>query len=962
MGLNIGFKDDDTFEAYLRSIGMEKSMFDLIVENDYDTFIRKLRLHLLSKTEDNTLDQDDLDLLSQWTEEDFNDMKKQSLVMKSLFDKRNDLLSEDDIIGNDGNITNRKEEAWRPDYRVLLNGNFPKLDKTQLSDETKKAFDVYGLDDRLYDIYYDSKSGNCLPVYYDWVTNNEHFFAFAVFLEEFKHRVNIPGLNSATPLILFDRTLLGVDTDLQLTPIMQSRVLMEIKRNPIFYMRECARTFDKTTGKNVRFQINIADWNMIWLYCQCISTYREQSRQTGKTFLLNYLGGMEWSVGSTNTLALIVHYKSEEAGKNRRKMVESVNMLPKFLKLHTIKKVVKKGKELWEEGPENPTPTEKGKNFYNPRLSNNLKIAAVGSTESSASQTGRGDSVKFGFVDELNYIKNASTMLTALQFAHGTARLLAEKAGERYGLHFVSTAGELNTKNGKEMYKLTQEEMCKFDIKLFGYCYEDLVTYLNKNSTKGFFTILYQYDELGFQEDWIENSISLSTSREKFQMDILSRWQAVDLNALFGVSTLTRINQIVKDTKSMSFMFEKFSKIEYYPRRPDQTFEDYIKSLHAISIGVDIALGTGGDYSVLKAHNLETAKSVFLYRHNKLNAFDFGILIREFVRYIKKIHPDLMIVLNIESDGPGQVLIPMLSREPDIEPMLFRTLEFYNKQFKNTTIKATTKHLDTSRYVRYGTAMRTYRNELMNILLFDLVDKYPYVFDNPDAFSELTTLQRKRSGKIEHGNGFHDDTIMATLHALSPIFLNKFREQLERFFNFVVDFRKIENLPMESHIVAYEDIEANNNIEGKITWDIITKLDSATGEEYDEILMEKVENGIKRRLSPDEITYEISHNPDLVDNARIKAMRLKPVNAFSSRLAGSEESERAIKELDNLSYSVTNNSRVRSNQNARLQQRRRDPYDVNRSNSRDGSQLSHDTRRGSDYYKANANNYNASLI
>ena len=941
MALEIGYKDGNTFDDYLHKIGMDRNMYDLITNTNYNTFIQKLRVQLTNQNEDGRLTEDDLELLSRWSEEDFYDIQKQAREMHEVFESSNKPVNND---------------AWKPDYRILLNGNFPKLDKTKLTEVAKKSFNVFGLDDKLYDIYYDEKAGKCLPVYYDYITNNEHFFAFSIYLEKFKKLMNIPDINPATPLILFDRSLMGVDTNGELTTIMQVKVINECRRNPIFYMRECARAYDKTANKDVRFQINIADWTFIWLYCQCINTYREQSRQTGKTFLLNYLLGMEWSVGSDNTTTLVVHYKSEEAGKNRRSMVESVNKLPKFMKLHTIKKVIKKGQEYWENGPENPVPTEKGKNFWNVKFNNNLKITAVGTTESSASQTGRGDTIKFGGVDELNYIKNATTMLTALQFAHGTARLLAEKAGQRYGLHFASTAGELNTKNGKEMYKLTQEDMCKWDVKLLGYSYKDLTTYLQKNSTKGFFSLLYQYDELGFDESWIENAISLATTKEEFQKDVLSVWQAVDVNALFGVAALTRINQIAKETLCVGYMYEKFNRFEYYPDTLDEEFSDYMNKYNAISIGVDIALGTSGDYSVMRCVDLETARPVFMYRDNKLNAFDFGILIREFLRHLRKINERMMIVCNIESDGPGQVLIPMLSKEKDIEPMLYRSLEFYNKQMKNTLIKATTKHLDSNSYIKYGTAMSKWRGDLTNILLFDIVDKYPYIFNNNESFSELTTLKRKRTGKIEHDNGFHDDIIMATLHACSPIFLPKFRENLERFFKFIVDFRKIESIPLDSHIVSYSDLKEHNDIEGRIDWNIVKKVDKLTGIEYDELFMTKIINGRKVVLNQDEIQEVLKVREDISGDPRIRLMKLRRFDLIKQRLQ-EEHISAEMEALDTL-----NISKVEVNKEKKQREEDRNPFQLVNKGQVRGTDLSVDNRRGFDYYKKNANNYKASLI
>lgn len=941
----IGYNPNkDPYDDFLRSIGMDRDFVDIITNSDYNGFIRKLRDRLMAKSEESRLSEDDIEELKSWTEEDFYEFKKQADNMRRAFDNREE---EKKSVSN---------TPWKPDYRKILNGNFDKIDKGKLTQELKVQLNVHGLPDFMYDIYYDVDAGKVMPVYYDYDTNNEHFFAFSTFLEKYKEIMNIPTMNPSVPLILFDRSLIHIDTMEQLTPEVQLRVAQECERNPMFYFRECARVFDKTTGNTVRYQMSIATYTYFWLYMQCINTYNERPRQTGKTFDINHSGGFEFGLGSRNSLLLVVHFKSDEAGKNRRAMVDSINRIPGFLKFHCIKKRIKKGKEVWEDGPD-PTPTEKGKNFFNDRFRNNLKITAVGSTETTAQQVGRGDAIKFGFVDELNYIKHAITVLTAMQFAHGTARILAEKAGERFGLHFSSTAGELNTKNGQEMFKLTQEEMCKFDPKLFGYSYDDLVMYLKKNSNKNFFSISYQYDEMGYDENWVENAISLATNREEFQKDILSVWQAVDVNALFGVAALTRINQIAKDTLTVSYMYEKFNRFEYYPKSTDVEFKDYINQFNAIGIGIDIALGTSGDYSVMECIDLESGKPVFQYRENTLNAFDFGILIREFLRHLKRLKPDLLIVCNIESDGPGQVIIPMLTKEKDIEPMLYRSLEFYNKQMRNVLIKATTKHIDSNSYIKYGTAMSTHRKTLTDVLLFDLVDKYPYAFNTSGAFSELTTLRRKTSGKIEHNNGFHDDIVMATLHAYALIFLPKFRAELEKFFKFVVDFKKIESMPLDSHIVSYDEIKKHNNIEGKLDWNIITKIDPYNGLEYDELVMTKIINGLKVKLSREEIQDELMKNKELQSEPRIHMMRLRRYDNLQ-RVVQEESVTKEMSGLESLSYNNVEQNRIRDRMKSA-----KNPYElIDNKAPITGNDLSHDNRRDFGYYKKNYNNYKASLI
>ena len=51
-------------------------------------------------------------------------------------------------------------------------------------------------------------------------------------------------------------------------------------------------------------------------------------------------------------------------------------------------------------------------------------------------------------------------------------------------------------------------------------------------------------------------------------------------------------------------------------------------------------------------------------------------------------------------------------------------------------------------------------------ILFNLVEETPELINNPFLFSELKTLVKTKSGKIEHQAGSHDDVIMSYLIGL----------------------------------------------------------------------------------------------------------------------------------------------------------------------------------------------------
>lgn len=928
--LTLGYKKGvNLLEDFCKEAGVDYASTEAKIKFSFREYIAFIRESRGMNEQGHVPSEEDLELLS-ISEEDFYDQRKYII---EEFEKYKEIVKEPII---------PESKPYKPPYKKILNGVFPKVNKSTLSPAQKAALKVDGLLDECYDIFVDTETGKWTTVFYDLDTVNEHFFAFSVYLEKLKEKAGIENLNPYVPLMLFDRDLMHINTDQVTQKEIAVKIRNECRINPFYYFRECARTYDRSTGTYVRYEMTIASYTFIWLYSQCINTYREQSRQTGKTYDMTQAGGYEFALGSRKTMAMVVHFKAAEAGKNRRNMIDMVNHIPSYLKFHCIKKTKVKGVETFVNGPD-VTASDLTKTVENVFFKNVLKTAAVGATETSAQQVGRGDTLQFVFIDELNYIKKSSTVLTAVQFAHAMARVLAEKAGDRYGMHFASTAGERNTDYGKEMYDLVHNQMCKFDPILFGYSHEDLVTYLEKNSKKNFFVISYNYQELGFGEKWLEAAINLASTREKFQQDVLNVWLAVNKDSVFSIEQMTRIAQRSQNNIELTHIYDKYYKVTYFPDKEDDKFVDFIKRHKNIGIGVDIALGTGNDYSVLMAIDLETAKPLFTYRNNTLNGYDFGILLRNFLRYIKKISdPDSMIIVNIEQDGPGQIVIPMLAKEKDIEPMLFRSLEYYNKQFTNGTVKATTRHINPDCYISYGTSMRKWRDHLYEVLMFLLVDKYPYAFDYSESFNELTTLKRSgKGGRIDHATGFHDDTVIATLHAYSMLFVNEFRNQNEKNFKFIVDFTKIEALPLSSQIVTFADYKKNHDIEGKVDISFIDKYDHTTRTTYQDVIITKIENGRKVTLSSDEVLKYINEHPELSDDPRFLNMKLKNYN-LSRQLVQENGASIMINEIDHLS--------------------KISKFTPEKVASHNGMTLSNYNKRSSNYFKETANKYGASLL
>ena len=61
------------------------------------------------------------------------------------------------------------------------------------------------------------------------------------------------------------------------------------------------------------------------------------------------------------------------------------------------------------------------------------------------------------------------------------------------------------------------------------------------------------------------------------------------------------------------------------------------------------------------------------------------------------------------------------------------------------------------------------RDIMINEILFGIVNQRPELINNTSIMDEIKTLQRKRTGKIEHADGKHDDQLFSYLIGLYPL-------------------------------------------------------------------------------------------------------------------------------------------------------------------------------------------------
>lgn len=848
--------------------------------DDYKEFVRKVKAYTADAHEDKLLTEDDEELIrEQYSKEKFMDNKK---ILKEVF-----AFYDEELAGVYSGKEKKKNSDFKFPTREILNGNFPKYDKKLLTQEIKVSLRVHDLSEEEYDIFVNPDTGILIPVYYNIATANDKWFAFCIYLKKLYSALNIDA-NYFLPLITFDRDLLGIDcTNEHHTNYINGKIAMECERNIIFAVRECAR-FVSAEGTKERTEISLGDWTWLWLYAQCFNTYREAPRQTGKTFLMTMVFGIEFAVSYKDLMAIVVHFKSSEAIKNRNKMLDSANALPTYLKYHNIKYKTLKGKEKIEMSATDMIGggSPKSENLFKKNV---LKTVAVGKTESTAEQAGRGDTTQLISADEINFISQVGVLLTALTFAHSTARTLAKKAGKRYGMHFTSTAGKLNTKHGKEMYDLIYNKMCAFQLELFAYNLSDLETYLKANSTVNFFVIKYGYDELGYTEEWLDDRIMQSKSTQDILVEIFQRWLSVDASSLFKLDLVKRLEALTRKCIERNFMYKKNNLIKYFPLDPSLSFEDTIRGIQSMGFGIDVSAG-GGDYSVIYAYDMRTLRPAFLYKVNNLVVTDFAIVSIDIMRYVKHINPGMTLCVNPEQNGPGLSYIPILTKERDIEPHIFRHLRNYDSRVSDETMKPWHRRFSKDSYIEYGSNMkknmdngRSLRNVMFEDMLFEIMDKYPYILGIPDLASEIFTLHRKSGkidGKIEAKSGFHDDITCACLHGVSMILIEEHRRMLSRFFNYTVDLSFIDNMAISSHIDNFESLDMYHNLDNKIDIEV-RDMYGVGGIHYQVLKLFKYVNNIRTEIKDQDEKNKLYRENEEVKEALANTKKLT-LNEFKT--------------------------------------------------------------------------------
>jgi len=175
-------------------------------------------------------------------------------------------------------------------------------------------------------------------------------------------------------------------------------------------------------------------------------------------------------------------------------------------------------------------------------------------------------------------------------------------------------------------------------------------------------------------------------------------------------------------------------------------------------------------------------------------------------------------LLLIERNSYGLNLLQSLMKDPLIEPRMYRETReriAEKTQKDGFTIKKKSKN------IIYGIDTTANTRKLMFDLLITIVNEEYDSIICPELYDDINHLEKKKNGKIEAAEGFHDDCLMAYLIFRYTVFYGKcFRDRFGiapipsksnvKIISSQEDFKRIENIIMNANSAQGTSLLTNN--------------------------------------------------------------------------------------------------------------------------------------------------------
>ena len=469
---------------------------------------------------------------------------------------------------------------------------------------------------------YDTIMGDNYYVHIE--TSNKSFRDMHYFLKQ------IGIKNNTFMLKLYDTNLIGIDPhDPNLTTYQKAAVLREIMLNYWYFIREVVRIPVQGTGdKGAPYKIHIGNLSMGVLFLCDISMYVEFSRQHYKTksALCWYL--WLYNFASSNSEIIFAGKDHNGSKQNLRDLKEIRDLLPEYLQL--TGNIGLKGQKI-----KVPNTVQ---TIQHPINHNKIVTYASARSKEAADKMGRGSTTPCQYIDEISFVPYIGYFYTAAAPAFSRASRNAEANGVHYGILATTTPGDLATEEGQFVFAL-RNNATPWNLRYLDMTKKQLKAMRDANTNSFFFSIIYDYKQLGSGPDYFkEMVILLNRNWAAIRREIMLCWSRQASNCAFSSEHLETIATMCHEPIRTIF----FGQYNQYQM---QIFEE-IDLRNPPIIGVDVSGALYNDSSAITVIDSKTTKVCAIMNCNYIPSDDLADVVYVLVN---KYLPNA--IVNIERNG-----------------------------------------------------------------------------------------------------------------------------------------------------------------------------------------------------------------------------------------------------------------------------------------------------------------------
>lgn len=362
-----------------------------------------------------------------------------------------------------------------------------------------------------------------------------------------------------------------------------SKIALECYRNPWYFFREVVRVPPQGSPTAKPFRANRGNIALYWLFFNHIDPCLIQPRQTGKSVSTDCLMIYILLIGAINTRINMLTKDDELRRENIERMKNIRVYLPPYLQSQNKK-----------DSDNSVEVTCRARN-------NRYGTMVAQKSEAAANNVGRGLTAPVAHIDEAPFVAYIDVSLPAMLTAGSAARNEAKAAGMPYGSIFTTTAGKLDTREGKYMYEMIHGGVV-WSEKLFD-CEneEELHRFVKDNSpgVKPLVNITLSHRQLGYTDEWLYETMKENNATgEKADRDFFNRWTSGGLSSPLETWLNIKIRESQKDVKytDMYRIDGACYMIRWYI--PEEDIEGRI-ALNGCILGMDTSDAVGRDSTTL---------------------------------------------------------------------------------------------------------------------------------------------------------------------------------------------------------------------------------------------------------------------------------------------------------------------------------------------------------------------------